>query len=209
MKICTPLFALLIALHGNASAQGSLEPCGQDFADGYHTGVNSRIEAAVARKSSLQLTTYPSFEVESGLRLVGPDLYFVEFRTQFWNDSYVVDRKGVSHMDFTKPKTDVRTSHVRLDPAIAARVERIYSKAIAEAKHSDRGGLDGTTFVFSTQQGACGSTWSPAPGSANGRLVELARRLGTHTRLTAPIDLQRSEKTIIRYLDVIEGPLSR
>lgn len=205
MNNCVLLAALMAALHGSARAQSSLELCGQDFADGYHTGVNKRIDAAVALKPSLLLTTFPSFEKESGIRIAGSDIYFVEFRNQFWGESYVVDRKGVGHMDFTKPKGAVTARHAPLAASITDRIVRLFSKAISEAAHSDRMGLDGTAYVFSTPDGACGWAWSPAPESRNGRLVELARRLESHTKFSSPADLQRSEKSIVRYLDAIEG----
>jgi hypothetical protein len=205
MRFCASLFALALALQNSANAQSSLEPCRQDFMDGYHIGVNKRIDAAVAHKPSLMLTTFPSFETESGLRLVGADIYLVEFQKQFWHESYVVDRKGAAHMNFTKPKGAVRTRHAALDASVAARVLDLYSNAIANATPTGRIGLDGTAYVFSTPGGACGWAWSPEPASRNGRLVELARLLEVHARLSNPIDLQRSEKAIVGYVNAVEG----
>jgi hypothetical protein len=108
-------------------------------------------------------------------------------------------------MDFGKPKTVVKTRHARLSIGVARRIEHIFIRAIAEAKGSDRIGLDGEAYVFSDRSGACAWAWSPEPNSPNDRLVKLMRRLEMHTKFSAPVDLERSEKAIIRYLDEIEG----
>lgn len=205
MKIRAIPFVFVLALHGGANAQNSLDLCQQKFVDGYHAGVNKRIDAAVARKPSLLLTTFPSFERESAIRVAGSDIYFVEFQNQFWDEAYVVDRKGVGHMDFSKPKGAVIIHHAPLDAAITDRIVRLYTKAIADATRSHRMGLDGTTYLFSTPDGACGWAWSPEPETRNGWLIELMKRLESHAKFSAPIDLQRSEKAIVRYLNAADG----
>ncbi len=209
MKICAPLFVLLLAFQGSASAQNSLKPGGQNAEDGYHAGVNRRIAAAVALQPSILLTTFPSFQTESGVRLVGVEIYFVEFQKQFWEESYVSDRDGGGHMDFSKPKGAIRIHHAPVDASVAARIVRIYSKAIADARNSGHGGLDGTSYVFSIPGGACARAWSPEPETRNGRLVELLRRLENHAKFSTPMDLQESEKAIVRYLNNVEGSGSR
>jgi len=204
MRFRTSIFVLVLALQSCANAQNSLDPCGDDFSDAYYNGVVKRIDDAVARKSSLQVTTFPSFQVESGLRLVGSEIYYVEFQNQFWNESTVWDGKGNGHMDFSKPKGTAKARHAPLETSLAARILRLYSKAIAQAAPSNRRGLDGTSYVFSTPDGACGRTWSPEPETHAGQLIELARRLETHTKFSTPNDLHRSEKAIVRYLNTIE-----
>ncbi|OEZ58194.1 hypothetical protein [Duganella sp. HH105] len=188
-----------------ALAQSSLEPCREDFIDAYHVGVNKVIDDAVAAPSSLQLTAFPSFQAESGLRLVASRVYFVEFQTSFWGDSYVVDRKGNGRMDFTKPRTVAKSRNALLSLDTAQRIGRMYSKAITEATQSGRMGLDGTAYVLSTGKGDCAWAWSPEPNSQNGQLIELMRRLEAHTKFSSLMDLQRSEKSIIRLLNSIEG----
>jgi hypothetical protein len=205
MKNCIAQLVLLGFFQSAAVAQGSLEPCRQDFTDGYHVGVNKVIDGAVAAPSSLQLTTCPSFQAESGLRLVASTIYFVEFQTAFWADSYVVDRKGNGRMDFAKPRTVAKSRNAQLSADTAQRIEHLYSQAIADARKSDRMGLDGTAYVLSTAKGACAWAWSPEPDSQNGRLVELLQRLEAHTKFSSSMDLQRSEKAIIRLLNAIEG----
>jgi hypothetical protein len=196
---------LLGFVQSTALAQSSLEPCRKDFTDAYHVGVNKVIDDAVAAPSSLQLTTFPSFQAESGLRLVASRVYFVEFQTSFWGDSYVVDRKGDGRMDFTKPRTVAKSRNAPLSSDTAQRIEHAYSKAITEATQSGRMGLDGTAYVLSTGKGDCAWAWSPEPNSQNGQLIELMRRLEVHTKFSSAIDLQRSEKSIIRLLNIIEG----
>lgn len=194
----------LAFFQSTALAQSSLEPCRKDFIDAYHVGVNKVIDDAVAVPSSLQLTTFPSFQTESGLRLVASKVYFVEFQTSFWGDSYVVDRKGNGRMDFTKPRTVAKSRSAPLSSDTAQRIGRAYSKAITEATQSGRTGLDGTAYVLSTGKGDCAWAWSPEPNSQNGQLIELMRRLETHTKFSSLIDLQRSEKSIIQLLNTIE-----
>jgi hypothetical protein len=205
MKIRLVSLALLGALHGNSIAQNALEPCLQRLADAYHAGVNKTINDVVVRPSTLQLTTIPSFQPESGLRLVGTELYFVEFPSSYWGDSFVVDRHGSGRMDFTKPRIVTKTRHAPLSATNARRVEQIYAKAISKAKKSGQIGLDGVTYYFSTSSGACASTWSPEPRTRTGRLVELVSRLAKHTAFSAAIDLQRSEAAIAKLLQSMES----
>ncbi|MDB5910765.1 MAG: hypothetical protein JWP34_4879 [Massilia sp.] len=205
MKTRLLLLGFLWVLHNNAFAQSALEPCLEDFSDAYHGGVNKVIDDAVVRPSSLQLTTFPSFYPESGLRLAGSELYFVELQSSFWGESQFIDRHGNGHMDFKRPKIIPKTRHAPINSAIARRLEHIFSKGITRAKKSDKMGLDGVSFVFSTSGGTCGWAWSPEPRSRNGRLVELMRRLEKHAMFSSPIDLQRSEKAIMRYLEVMES----
>ncbi len=67
------IFALLIMLAGipHANARATLQPCDSMDANPYYAGVNRIISSAVKRPSQLPLTTLPSFEAESGLRIVG------------------------------------------------------------------------------------------------------------------------------------------
>jgi len=189
---------------GTSAAQGSLEPC-REANDPYYRAVNQVIDKAVAKPTQLQLTVFPSFEVESGIRLVGSDVYFVKFRSSFWADSVAADGGGSYHMDFSKPKTVATVSRATLDAAVAERVLRVFTKAIVEAKETGHGGLDGIAYVFTASGGKCGRTWSPEADSRSGRLVQLMDRLARHARFSAPLDLARSEKSLIRLIGKIEG----
>ena len=201
------LLILMLAglLHSVCSAQDALEPCSRERANPYYDGVNQVISAAVGQQSSLLLTTLPSFEPESGVRLVGAKVYLVEFRSSFWAESNHVNRQGIGRMDFTKPAIKTRTRHAPIDAALARRIELVYSKAIANAKKLEQVGVDGVSYLMSTSNGACASAWSPRPRTPNDRLIMLLRRLERHATLSAAIDLRRSEREIAHLLYAIDG----
>jgi hypothetical protein len=71
------LSVLATMLPACASAQDVLEAC-RAGADPYEAGVNKIIDSVVAPSFRLQLTTLPSFEPESGLRLVGSRIYLLK-----------------------------------------------------------------------------------------------------------------------------------
>jgi hypothetical protein len=204
MKAHLFLFVLAGVLQSSSIAQNVLEPCREDFSDEYHARVNRIIGDAVAQPSSLRLTTFPSFQPESGLILVGAELYFVRLNSFYWAESLYADRDGSYRRDFVKPKIVTTTLHAPLSATIARRIEYVYSAAIAKAGTSGRMGLDGVAYVFSTSNGACAWAWSPEPGTRNGRLLELMERLEKHATFSLPIDLQRSEKAIKKLLQTIE-----
>jgi hypothetical protein len=205
MKACLLAFALSGVFQGSCGAQNALEPCQDELADPYHSGVGKVIDKAVARPTSLQLTTFPSFEAESGLRLAGSELYFVEFKNFFWGESQHLALDGSYRMDFSRPKTLTKVRHAALSAGLAKRVERAYAGSIAKAKKFDARGLDGTIYLFATSSGACAVAWSPKPGTRNARLVELMERLEKHTAFSVPLDLQKSENSISRLLQAIEN----
>lgn len=201
------VFALLVMLAGipHANARATLQPCDSMDANPYYAGVNRIISGAVRQPSQLQLTTLPSFSEESGVRIVGDDIYFVQFRSFYWGEaSPRLDGPGDGHMNFTKPKIATKTIHAPMSPALVRRVEQIYAKTIANAKQSNQMGLDGTSYIFSTSNGACGLAWSPDSKSQNGRLVELLQRLEKHAGLSTQIGLQSSEKSISELLRTME-----
>lgn len=195
----------MFALHGGCLAQNLLAPCRYEGKDPYYQGVYRVIDKAVGKPSRLQLTVFPSFQAESGVRLLGTEVYHVQLLSSFWGDSQTWDRKGSGHMDFSKPKSLTRVRHAPLSSAVADRVEQVFAKATLAANGAELGGLDGTSYEFTMPGGGCGSTWSPDPKSPNGRLVRLMDRLEAHARFTVPIDLERSEKSLLRLLDQIEG----
>jgi hypothetical protein len=205
MKACLLAFALGGVFQGSCGAQNALEPCQDELADPYHGAVGQVIDKAVARPASLQLTTFPSFEAESGLRLAGTELYFVEFKSSYWGESQYLARDGSYRMDFSRPKILTKVRHAPLSAGLAQRVERAYAGSIAKAKKSDWMGLDGVIYLFATSNGACAVAWSPKPRTPNVRLVELMARLEKHTAFSVPLDLQRSEKGISRLLQAIEN----
>ncbi len=198
------LFTLALSVCGASAAQNSLEPC-REAGDPYHAAVNRIIDKAVAKPARLQLTVFPSFETESGIRLVGSDVYFVEFQSSHWADSIVADGRGSYHMDFSKPKIVTKVHRASLNAGVADRIQQVFTKAIVEARSPGEGGLDGVSYVFSTSSGQCGSAWSPGPQTRNGRLVQLMERLARHAGFTAPLDLARSEKSLARLIKKIEA----
>ncbi|GEM_PF-3378004 len=199
------LLLLLEVFQSSASAHDALEPCRDERNDPYHTRVNGLIDKAVGKPSSIRLTTYPSFASESGLRIVGNELYFVEFARSFWDESFEQVSKHEYRMNFKKPDIRTRTRHAPLSALAADRIRRVYASAIAQPKESGHMGLDGVSYVFTTSDGACAWTWSPEPSTRTGRLVELLKRLEKHATLSLPIDLQRSEKNIMQLVRVMEA----
>ncbi len=150
------------------------------------------------------MTTLPSFEAESGIRLVGAEVYFVQFRSQFWSAAARYRRDGSYRMDFTKPKIITRVRHAPLSPSLMQRVRDVFARAVSTAKTQNNMGLDGETFLIATHGRACAWAWSPDARSADGRLIALMRRLEVHATLSAPRQLQRSEHDIGRLLIVLE-----
>lgn len=199
MKISL-LVTLVGLLHCAAPAQGALEPCPIASFNPYYDGVNRVIDKAVGRASSLHLTTLPSFEAESGLRLVGTEVYFVQFRAQFWSESVRLQRDGTYRMDFAKPSIITRVRHAPLSPIITQGVQEVYARAVSTAKKQNNVGLDGETYLISVPGMACAFAWSPDPKTANGRLIALMQRLEIHATLSAPPQLQRSEREIAKLL---------
>ena len=205
MKALSLMIILAAGLHCNSSyAQVALEPCEKlEFLAGYYTGVDRIIDRAVGQSSQLQLTTLPAFQAESGVRLLATEVYFVQFKSSYWGEANNFDEGG--HMDFAKPQISTSVSHAPLSPAIARSVERIYARAIASAKKSDRMGADGVSYLFSTPKAGCGEAWSPEPNSPNDHLVRLLELLEKHASLSKPSHLKRNEESIIRLLQTIEG----
>lgn len=107
-------FAFILC--GTPAAQSTLEPC-REAGDPYHAAVNQVIDKVVAKPSRLQLTTFPSFQTESGIRLVGSDVYFVEFQSSYWGDSVAEDGGGSYHMDFRKPRPITKVRRAPLGAA--------------------------------------------------------------------------------------------
>lgn len=204
---CTTAFfvwsLLLMAVPGHCSAQAFLEQCPSKTANPYFDGVNQVIEAAVQQPASLLLTTFPSFENESGVRLVGNEVVFVAFRSSFWKASYPPSGQG--RMDFGKPRIKTDTHRALIDARLARRIENIYAVALGRANKLDQAGLDGVSYRISNSTGACAWAWSPAPRTQNGRLISLISHLERHSKLSAKRDLQRSEWEIKKLLDLIDG----
>jgi hypothetical protein len=207
MKTLSLLLILAIGCLCNRSyAQSALEPCPPEFLADYYLGVDKIIDDAVGRPARLALTTLPSFHAESGVRLVGTDVYLVRFDSFFWAEANSFDEKsGRGRTDFSKPRIKTKVHSAALSPEIANRVEQTYAAAIANAKKSDRLGLDGVSYRFSTPQTGCGEAWSPDPGTANARLVELSELLAKHAQLSKLRHMQRSEQSIVQLLRTMSG----
>lgn len=184
-----------------AHAQSVLVPCKGQFADAYFAGVNSITDRAITQPFQLQLTTLPAFQNESVLRLVGAEVYFVQFRKFYWAEANSLDRSGATRKDFSKTKIPVKVSHAPLSGDLAQRVLLAYRKAIAGTKDKEQMGLDGVAYVFTTPDKACGQAWSPAPDSPNGRLIALLQRLEKHAGYSSLAERRQSELAIVRLLE--------
>lgn len=202
-----PLLLILVIgfLCNRTYAQGELEPCDNEFEDEYYASVDRVISEAVGRRAQLQLTTTPSFKPESGVRLIGTDVYFVQFLNSFWAEANYFDEAGYGHTDYAKPRITTMVRHAPLNPELAKRVEQVFLQSIANTKRSDDFRLDGVTYRFSTDQNNCGATWSPDPESHSGHLVSLVSLLERHAGLESESDLRNSEKSISQTLNVVKG----
>lgn len=197
--------ALIGLFHCVASAQSALEACPTVPPNPYYDGVNAVIDKSVGKPSSLHLTSLPSFAVESGVRLVGTEVYFVQLRKQFWSESVRHQRDGSYRMDFTKPNIITRVRHAPLSLAVMKRIEDVYARAASSSKKQKNMGLDGVIYLISPAGLACAFVWSPDPNTASGRLITLMQRLGIHATLAAPRQLQRSERDIATLLNILEN----
>ena len=176
-----------------------LEPC--EATDDYVSGLNKIIDNAVGQQSQLALTVIPSFQPEYGVRMVGNDVYFVQLKTSFWYGSVVSDRPGHYHHDYASPHSqEVSVHKAALSPDLANRIKQRYADAISSAKSSDNMGLDGVTYRFALQTVGCGQTWTPAPETLDGQLVELADLLSAHAQLTWSFFMHRSEEKILQHV---------
>jgi hypothetical protein len=183
-----------------AHAQSALAPCNGQSSDDYFAGVNRITDRAVKQPFQLQLTTLPSFQSESVLRLAGSEIYLVQFRKFYWAEANSLDRSGAMRKDFSKTQIPVKVRHAPLSGELAQRVLQAYLAAMASAKSTEQMGVDGVSYIFTTPDKACAQAWSPAPDSHNGRLIELLTLLEKHAGYTAPADLQKSELAITQLL---------
>ncbi len=199
MKKASLLLILVSALLCGRSYAQTLEPCRQpEFLAGYYRGVDRVIDNAVGQTPSLSLTTLPSFWAESGVRIVGSDVYFVEFKSSFWGEAN-------SYGSFASPRIETKTHRAAISPELASRIEEIYAGAIAGASQTDRRGVDGVSYRFSSPRAGCGETWSPEPDTVNARLVELLVLLSNHAKLSNPRDMQRSEESMVHLIRNMDG----
>lgn len=176
----------LMLLCGQCYAQNLLEPCDGYIRSPYSDGVQKIIDHAVPQPSLLHLATLPSFQNESGLRLVGNEVYFVQFKSFYWGDSIVYNRKGEGRMDFSRPpRVSTTVSHAPLSEPVARRIEKVYTQSIARAKRSNQAGLDGVSYVFATANGDCASAWSPQ--AVAGKIRAASRRRRRHHPAVANI----------------------
>ncbi|WP_213605434.1 hypothetical protein [Pseudoxanthomonas japonensis] len=202
MKIISLLIVLTIVLAPtHASAQSALEPCEMEFLGDYYRGVDKIIDDAVGDTPRLSLTTLPSFSPESGVRLVGDHIYFVQFGSSFWYGATTVDHSGRGHEEFSSPKVEIRMYRARVSQSIAERIEQAFATAIKSSRKSDRMGLDGVSYRFTKPGLGCGEAWSPDPNTPNARLVELIDVLAKHAKLSESRKMQRSEDAITALLD--------
>ncbi len=194
-------FLTILLVPALALAQSALEPCEIEFLGDYYRGVDIIIDDAVGDTPRLSLTTLPSFSPESGVRLAGDHVYFVQFGSSYWYGATSIDSHGKGREDF--PPTQVKTSihRARISASIADRIEQAYAVAIDGSRKSDRMGLDGVSYRFTKPDIGCGEAWSPDPATANARLVELSELLAKHAKLSNPRQMQRSENAMATLLD--------
>ena len=197
-----PLLAALIMVLAPAPslAQSALEPCEVEFLGDYYRGVDNIIDDAVGSTPRLSLTTLPSFFPEYGVRLVGNYVHLVQFSSSFWYGATSIDSRGRGRDDFSSTQVKTRTYRAEISASIANRIEQAYTEAIAGSQKSDRVGLDGVSYRFTTPETGCGEAWSPDPDTSNSRLVELSELLAKHAKISKPRQIQRSEEAIATLL---------
>lgn len=197
-----PLLATLIMTLAPAPslAQSALKPCEVEFLVDYYRGVDNIIDDAVGGMPRLSLTTLPSFSPEYGVRLVGDYIHLVQFSSSFWYGATSIDSRGRGREDFSSTQIETRTYRTEMSASIANRIKQAYTEAIAGSQKSDRMGLDGVSYRFTTPETGCGEAWSPDPDTPNSRLVELSELLANHAKLSKPRQIQRSEEVIATLL---------
>lgn len=176
------------------------EPCSR-FMPEYHSGVDRVIDAAVGKPARLAITTLPSFTPESGVRLVGGDVYFVKFEKMFWAES----QKGGGRMDFSAPRIATSVHVAPLSADLANAIERLFGRSIAAAKPTNITGIDGTAYRFVVSGAGCGQAWSPSKGSRDYGLVELGALLEKHAQLLSASERRNSESAIARAIRGLDG----
>ena len=204
MKTVSLVALFAIALASGASDAQDLEPCDAQALVGYDAAVDAIIDKTVGSAASLSVTTIPSFKPESGLRLVGPSVYFVQFQTSLWDQGIRHDGEAIEEVEFSSLPIRARARSAAIAPALAKRIEAVYAKAIAAARASERGGMDGETVRFSIPGIGCGSIWSPEPGTRGAQLVELQQQLARHVHLSTDDDQPRSEEMIAHLVQALE-----
>ena len=169
------------------------EPC-SNFMPEYYGQVDSIIDAAVGKTARLSLTTFPSFSAESGVRLIGTDVYFVRLLSFVWAESNA-GAPGPK-VPFSRIRVETETFTANLRPDLADRVEVIYASALSKVRPSKSQGLDGVTYRFAIPRKGCGEVWSPLYDTADGQLVMLNELLEKHAQLTTAAELKKSEDAI-------------
>jgi len=194
---CSAFIGLIVS-----SPLYALQPCENSFAD-YYDAVNQVIDKAVGATPSLSLTTFPSFSVEEGARIVGSEIYYVQLTSSVWYTN--------QKPDGSVPVEKWLTSHVRtkvfhgtIHPDLAERIKQIYTTAISKAVSSEASGLDGETYRYSTST-SCAETWSPSTGTLDLRLVDLQHELATYAKQSSTKYLWRNENALWRAAKLIDG----
>jgi hypothetical protein len=170
---------------------GALEPCDKYF-EKYSFAVERAADTAQKDPNSVTVTTLPSFRPESALRIANNAVFLIEFNSSIWYEGFA--RDGVS------PKLGLKMSTAPLSPSLATRLAQTFSRQIGGAKPSDRRGLDGVTYRFSTPEAGCAQTWSPDESSVDGKLVQILNLLEEHARIGGPSSAAR-EQPISSKLD--------
>lgn len=190
-RCCLLAAAVWIQLPAHA-----LEPCIKG--NPYRQAVDKIIDGAVGHPPALALTVLPSFETEYGVRIVGNDVYLVRMRTSIWSSTVVEDDEHSYHHDFRRAQASTAVNKAPLSPELVKRLTHRFSAAIAGAKASNAGGLDGTIYHFASPLAGCGQAWSPQAGTADGKLVALTDLLVEHAQLRWSFFMRRSEANIMR-----------
>ena len=180
---------------GLLTSSHAAEPCSSHMPE-YPSQVDKIIDDAVGRPARLSITTIPSFRAESGVRLVGSEVYFVKFASSVWRTS---NADGVGpKVEFSKIRVESETYKAALRTDLADRLEAVYAQAISQARPSHNQGLDGVTHHFSIARVGCAEVWSPDRDTPDGQLVMLAELLEKHAQLEDSAQLIASEKAIER-----------
>ena len=168
---------------------GALEPCDK-YLEKYSSAVELAADTAQKDPNSTKLTTLPSFRPESALRIANNTVYLIEFNSSIWYE-------GFAHDDVS-PKRGLKMTTAPLSPSLATRLTRTFSRYIRRSKPSERRGLDGVIYRFSTPEAGCAQTWSPERSSDDGKLVHILSLLEKHVRTGSPYSAARENAISVK-----------
>jgi hypothetical protein len=163
----------------SAQAEDRLAPC-HDFLQEYERKVEAIAHEAMPGAVQFWVTVIPSFtpewsvgvSVDAGHYL----LTHVIFDQSLWHSSWVETGPNTQTNDPSKGNAQAKGTTTSISAELYEALHSEWDASIKAARRSDMLGLDGVTYNFRFP-GECGSAWSPAPETRNGKLVELVDAL--------------------------------